>query len=180
MDSTRPSLPAELEPVLARSHLGATPLDWIEGESMPPPYGGLLVHQRDMTSALERHHGDAITLDVLQVREFHGTYLREVTLHAARSGAIVEYGLIAILLEAFPEALHGPIRAGATPLGAILNRSGLAYHSRPQGYFSLPAKALATLIPSSGGEILYGRYNHLIRSDDDRCLARILEILPTT
>ena len=179
METTSPSLPAELGPILSGSKLGDAAFIWLPGEQVPDPFRGLLVHDHDMTSELARFHADSISLTVLRSQEIDGIYLREVTLHTASSGKPVEYGLIAILLDSFPDDLRPEILAGNTPLGAILNESGLAYGSEPQGFFQIPAERLSNIFPESrGGANLYGRYNHLVR-DDGRCLARIIEILPT-
>ena len=174
-----PHLPAELDNILSRSHLAGASLEWLPDEAIPHPYHQLLVHDHDMTSELQRFHADAITLEVIHSEQNDNRYLREVTLHAADCRSPVEYGLIEILLDHFPAELRPKILAGDTPLGTILNTSGLAYHSQPQGFISLPACSLKAVFPKCpGGEILYGRYNHLIRSDDQSCLARIIEILP--
>ncbi len=179
MNVPQPTLPAELSPILAVSHLGATPLSWLPAEEVPQPCHQLLVHDHDMTSELAGFHGDSISLTVLHCEQTGGTYFREVTLHAASSGTPVEYGLIEILLDSFPAELRPRILAGDTPLGAILNDSGLGYRSEPQGFFTVPAQALSPIFPESpGGEYLYGRYNHLM-CGESTCLARILEILPT-
>lgn len=171
-----PTLPRQLSPILSRSQLAAIPLAWTT--DIPEPFRRLLVHDHDMTSELERFHKSPIDLRVLQCQRDGADYLREVTLHAATSGKPVEYGLIEILLEAFPEGLHPQILAAETPLGAILNASGLAYGSRPQGFFSVASTRLESVFgPASTGEFCYGRYNHLVRGDGT-LLARILEILP--
>lgn len=178
MESTEPILAPVLEPLLAGSELGDTQFTWISPSLVPQPFHRLLVHGHDMTSELTGFHDDVINLHVLHSQTFGNTYLREVTLHAASSGNCVEYGLIAIVLDAFPPELRPRILAGDTPLGAILNESKLPYHSEPQGFFSVPAVSLQKIFPkSSGGEILYGRYNHLFHNDGI-CLASILEILP--
>lgn len=180
MEAQPPHLPAELDSVISRSHLAGTALGWIPAEGVPDPFQQLLVHDHDMTSELEKFHTDAITLEVIHCEQNEHLYLREVTLHAADCKTPVEYGLIEILLDHFPAELRPLILAGETPLGTILNESGLAYHSRPQGFLSVPAESLKEVFPKSpGGETLYGRYNHLIRSDDESCLARIIEILPS-
>lgn len=178
MDLMPPTLPAELAPLLAVSPLGETPLSWIPTADVPGPYHQLLVHDHDMTSELAGFHRDEITLEVLHSRQSGDTYLREVVLHTATAGTPVEYGLIEIQLAAFPAELRPLILAGQTPLGAILNASGLAYRSEPQGFFTVPAESLTAIFsPSPGGAVLFGRYNHLVCSEST-CLARILEILP--
>jgi chorismate-pyruvate lyase len=180
MKSTEtPTLPAELSPILAESLLGGTPLAWLPAREVPAPYQQLLVHDHDMTSRLAGFHHDSISLSVLQSRQTGNIYFREVTLHAATTGAPVEYGLIEILLDSFPAELRPLILAGDTPLGAILTSSGLDFRSEPQGFFTIPADVLRPVFPkSSTGAKLFGRYNHLIRAEST-CLARILEILPT-
>jgi hypothetical protein len=176
--ANKPGFPAELHPILEASHLGAEPLAWIPAVQVPAPFYQLLVHDHDMTSELASYHGDSITLTVLQSRRVGDTYFREVTLHASRSGVPVEYGLIEIFLDAFPAPLRTQILDENTPLGIILNESGLIYRSEPQGFFTVPAGALHAVFPQfPGGEILFGRYNHLV-CGENTCLARILEILP--
>jgi chorismate-pyruvate lyase len=132
-----------------------------------------------MTSELAAFHGEAIRLEVLKGERHPHCHLREVVLHAATSGTPVEYGVIEILLDAFPATLHADILSGAKPLGTLIVEAKLPFHSEPQGFFTIPAEAIAKIFPqSSGGENLYGRYNHLIRGDGS-CLARIIEILPS-
>lgn len=180
MDPAPPTLPADLAPLLAVSPLGGTPLAWIPAADVPAPYQQLLVHDHDMTSELAAFHRDEITLEVLHSCQSGETYLREVVLHTASSGTPVEYGLIEIRLDAFPADLRPLILAGQTPLGAILNASGLAYRSEPQGFFTVPAGTLDRIFsPSPSGAVLFGRYNHLV-CGESTCLARILEILPTS
>ncbi|MEP4078024.1 hypothetical protein [Haloferula sp.] len=179
MEAPAPHLPVELDNVISLSHLAGTTFGWLPPEAVPDPFHHLLVHDHDMTSELEQFHSDAITLDVIHSEQNGNLYLREVSLHAADCRTPVEYGLIEILLDHFPEDLRPKILAGNTPLGAILNEYGLEYHSKPQGFLTVPANSLKEIFPKSpGSAMLYGRYNHLIRSDDCSCLARIIEILP--
>ena len=178
METNHPVLPAEFSPFLAASLLGAEPLAWLPAAEVPPPFHQLLVHDHDMTSELADFHGDSIRLKVLHSRQAGLLYFREVSLHAAASGTPVEYGLIEISLEVFPVSLRQLILAEKLPFGTLLNDSGLAYRSEPQGFFTVPADPLRAVFPQpSSGEILFGRYNHLV-SGESTCLARILEILP--
>jgi hypothetical protein len=131
-----------------------------------------------MTSALASFHRDSINLTVLRSRQLDDCYFREVTLHTSTVGTAVEYGLIKIHLDLFPPAFRPQILEGKTPYGLVLNATGLAFRSEPQGFFSVSASPLLALFPqSSGGEILFGRYNHLVVGENT-LLARIIEILP--
>jgi chorismate-pyruvate lyase len=171
-------LPAEFSPILAASLLGATQLAWLPAREIPAPYQQLLVHDHDMTSELAGFYQDTISLTVLQSRQTGNIYFREVTLHAASTGAPLEYGLIEILLDSYPAEIRPLILAGDTPLGTILTTSGLDFRSDPQGFFAISAEVLRAVFPQSPtGAKLFGRYNYLV-CDESTCLARILEILP--
>ncbi len=178
MDTAPSILPPEFHPLLDGSQLGEAPLTWLPPTEVPEPYRQLLVHDRDMTSALASFHRDSINLTVLRSRQLDDCYFREVTLHTATVGTAVEYGLIKIHLDLFPPTFRPQILEGKTPYGLVLNATGLAFRSEPQGFFSVSASPLLALFPqSSGGEILFGRYNHLVVGENT-LLARIIEILP--
>lgn len=170
--------PTALQASIASSLIARATLAWLPASEVPPPYHGLLVHDHDMTTELGCFYRASINLTVLHSRQSDGVYFREVTLHAATTGLPVEYGLIEIVLDAFPAALRPRILAGDTPLGTILNTSNVSYRSEPQGFFTIPAEVFQSIFPQSpAGAVLFGRYNHLI-CGENTCLARILEILP--
>lgn len=178
MESTRPNPLAELSPILAATLLDKVPLAWLPSSEIPEPYHQLLVHNHDMTSELASFHRDSITLTVLQAKHSGDEYLREVVLHTSTADTPVEYGLIEIHLDSFPAELRPRILAGNTPLGTILNTSALPYRSQPQGFFTIAGESLKPVfLQTQTGEILYGRYNHLLLGEST-LLARILEILP--
>lgn len=173
-----PTFPPELAFIIGESHLAKADLSWIAAEEVPEPFQSLLNHDHDMTSELAEFHSEPISLEVLKSERHDHCHLREVVLHGADSGKPVEYGVIEILLDAFPADLHASILSGHTPLGTLITDAALPFHSEPQGFFTIPTAAISDLFPkSTPSEILYGRYNHLIRNDGP-CLARILEILP--
>jgi hypothetical protein len=175
---TRPTLAAELTPFLAGSLLDGVELSWIPGDRVPPPQRDLLVHDRDMTTSLGDFHEDVITLTVLRSARDGDLYRREVTLNTRADARAVEYGLIVMHLDTFPERQRQLVVEECTPLGTILNDSGIPYLSHPQGFYHVPPGTLAPVFPASpGGTGLHGRYNTLSWADG-RVLARILEILP--
>lgn len=174
-----PAFPDFLRESLARADLRADAFVWCEAEALPEAYRRLLVHEVDMTSTLERHHGERMALEVLVSGEANGHYFREVILKGAESGTPAEFGLIEIEVNEFPKPLREKILSGRQPLGGILNESGMRYVSRPLGYFSVARAELPPKLSALGTKnTFFGRYNQL-SSDAGVCLARILEILPT-
>lgn len=177
-DTEQPGLLPELAEFLAGIGLTESQLDWCDPGGVPEPEHSLLVHDRDMTSALERHHGEAASLEVRRAVTREGRYFREVVLRGRESGTPVEYGAIEIMLDRFPPALSEEIREGRRPLGGILNRHEFPYRSRPMGYFRVPGESVRAVFPDApGGETSFGRYNQLLGSSSES-LAVIIEILP--
>ena len=96
-----------------------------------------------MTSTLATHHGSALRVGVLRCRTEGGLYLREVFLRTQATGAIVEYGVLAVELAQFSAEARAAIEAGRTPLGAILHEFKLPFVSAPIGFFTVDAASLA-------------------------------------
>ena len=177
-ETAQPSLLPELAEFLSGIGLSENQLDWCGPGKVTEPEHSLLVHDRDMTSALERHHGEPATLEVRRAVTGEGRYFREVVLRGKETGKPVEYGAIEIMLERFPPGLGEEIREGRQPLGGILNRHAFPYRSRPMGYFRVPGESVRAVFPDApGGETSFGRYNQLLGPSDE-CLAVIIEILP--
>jgi hypothetical protein len=146
--------------------------------AMPDRERALLVHTRDMTSTLAAFHGSRLAVEVLQHCERDDCYLREVFLRTEAANRIVEYGVIAIALDQFGPVAQDAIRAGRTPLGAVLHECQISFQSAPIGYFAVAAKDLETTpLTVSAGATCYGRFNRLSTPRGEP-LAWILEILP--
>lgn len=155
----------------------ATPQKLV-GEALPAPYRDLLFHERDMTSTLERHHGERALLRVVARRDEGETLCRKVVLYGAISGRPFELGAIRIHLERFAEPARSEILAGDRPLGAILEDAGIAFLSRPRAFFALPADSwIREELGLETPALLYGRRNVLLTTDA-RPLAEVVEILP--
>lgn len=153
------------------------PFELIKSDAMPEPYRGLLVHNGDMTSRLEKFHGAPMKLRVLQCEHEGNTYRREVLLCAQDTGLPVEYGAIAIDLTQFTEPLRSLILEGRQPLGGLLNRHAVRYRSEPRAFLKLaPDSAMDAHFELTGGHTLYGRCNVLL-GERDQILARIVEVL---
>lgn len=167
-----------LEAFYRRSGLPLPVLSPVEGVAVPRPYRDLLVHQRDMTPTLESFHGERIVLRLLGKHVGADRLDREVVLTLEASGRAVEFGAIAIHLQAFPEAARAEIAGCRTPLGTILTKHGVQHLSRPDAFFSLESdSAIEAVLEMRAPARLYGRHNFLT-TPDGRLLADVLEILP--
>ena len=147
---------------------------------VPEPARRLLVHPNDMTSTLAAFHGSALQVEILQQRQIGDYYLREVFLRTQNTGRIVEYGVIAIVLEQFTPPQQAEIQSGRTPLGGLLNQHQIPFESAPICYFSVATKELEeTHRTALNHTTCYGRFNRLSKKTGEP-LAWIMEILPHT
>ncbi len=150
----------------------------LDGDNIPAPYHTLLVHDADMTSTLERFHGERVRLRILESRRNGSTYEREVVLVAGNAARPVEFGAIGIMLDRFSGDVQEVILKGATPLGAILQEFAIPFVSMPQAFFEIHADDLmAEALEVAAPALLYGRRNTLITPAGET-LAEIVEILP--
>lgn len=150
----------------------------LAGVALPEPYRRLLVHDRDMTSTLEGFFGERLVLRLLARRRAGEALFRRVALVGENTGRAVEYGAIKIHLNAFPREPRGEILEGRRPLGAILARHQVAYHSAPQAFLRLRAGGeIHDLFGLESPAVLYGRQNTL-RAPNGQLLAEVIEILP--
>jgi hypothetical protein len=133
-----------------------------------------------MTSTLAEFNGSDLSVKVLQQARTEDYYLREVFLRAIATGAIVEYGVIAIALAQFSPEQQIAIQAGEAPLGGLLHRFRISFESSPICFFSIAAghRAGSPLAAFNHGDS-YGRFNHLATPAGEP-LAWIMEILPGT
>jgi chorismate-pyruvate lyase len=158
--------------------LALPPARFVAAARIPQPYRRLLAHGRDMTSALELFHGVSIQVRVLSRSRRGGRYGREVVLRAGGTGRPVEFGAIEIRLAVLPPSARRLVLAEKRPLGAILRRCGIAYLSRPTGFFRLRSDAtVEAALGLRARRTLWGRTNEL-RDGRGRVIARIVELLP--
>ena len=151
---------------------------FIEASHMPPAYRRLLDHSHDMTSTLQRYHGEEIRVHVLESRQDDIRYQREVLLVTRDTRRTVEFGAIQILLEPFPLAAQREIFRAEMPLGAILQSFGIEYQSHPRAFLEIQSDdVMNAALTLSHTQTLYGRCNE-ITNKEGQVLAGIVEILP--
>ena len=152
-------------------------IERVEGEAVPQPYRQLLVHLNDMTPTLSAFHGQEIALRVLGRRIQGDVLFREVILLAGESP--VEFGAIAIHLNAFTPKARKDIEAGRLPLGTILAQHRVTHVSCPQAFLRVEANAFINNVFGFPPEpsVFYGRRN-ILSTPEGVLIADILEILP--
>jgi chorismate-pyruvate lyase len=147
-------------------------------DEVPEPCRTLLVHEADMTSALQRFHGHPIELQVLLVQQDDSEMRREVILTAGPQCRPVEFGAIVIHLHEFDAEARELIVQCRRPLGAILRERGIAHVSRPAAFIRLTSDGIMnTAMNLNASHELYGRCN-VLHGGNDRVLAEVVEILP--
>lgn len=103
-------------------------IESVEAGAVPEPARHLLHHRSHMTVAMERHHACVVDLRVVAERQPAGgradSYAREILL-VRPDGAVVQYGIVRIDLQALDRETAAAIRNHAAPLGRILMAAGL-------------------------------------------------------
>jgi chorismate-pyruvate lyase len=149
----------------------------LQGEEMPQPYKGLLVHSSDMTPTLETFYRQPMRLTVLTREQQDYSYLREVVLKSANDAHPVEYGVIRICLDHLPPAARNRVLEEQRPLGNILQTEAIPHLSWPQAFFRVDSDShLGHVLYLSRPGPLYGRRNVLL-DGSRRLLAEVIEIL---
>ena len=148
------------------------------GSAIPQPYKRLLVHERDMTSTLERFHKSKIHLRLLERSADSHSISRLVALVLDDSEKPVEFGAIIIHLQHLPEGVRESILECQTPLGAILGKFHVRFMSCPQAFVRVESdRFMNEALGLTESQPLYGRRNNLLLPNH-AILADILEILP--
>src|SRR5206468_2046961 len=149
-----------LDEFYARAGLPLPPLTQIDGEAMPEPYKGLLVHRNDMTPTLEKFHRQQIHLRVLGRERKGQQYFREVVLLLDGNDEPVEFGAIKMNLDLFAATVREQILAEQRPLGHILAAHNVPHRSQPSAFLRLASDPLINqALKLSGAQLLFGRHN---------------------
>lgn len=149
----------------------------IDGAKMLEPYRSLLVHNGDMTPALENHYRDSIHIERLQAHNNARGYSREVVLRLDGNERAVEYGAIKINLKLFEKKAREEIVEGTRPLGAIMREYTIQHGSKPKAFLTVYSDGvISEALGVSENTKLFGRRNTLVAPSGEP-LAEIVEIL---
>lgn len=162
----------------ARTSLAMPRIEVIPGDAVPEPYRALLVHERDMTSTLERFHGSEIYIKAVTSDGRNGEYFREVVLHRAKDDMPVEFGANCVNLRVFTPEARWMILQEKVPLGRILRDQAIPHTIRVNGFFRVtPDKLICRALKLPEPVTLYGR-QAVISDAQQQPLSQVIEILP--
>jgi chorismate-pyruvate lyase len=151
----------------------------VQPENIPFPEDDLLVHHDHMTIVLQRHHGSAVQVHVLEEHLDGDLYTRKIALTPAGSNKIVEWGIVRLNFKYMPSAVREEILGKQMPLGAILVKHDVHRRIKPRYFLQLPeASSIVGLFDAKNSDPLYGRIG-TIYCDDEPCI-EVLEIVLNT
>ena len=148
----------------------------VAADAVPEPYRGLLVHTQHMTVTVEAYFHDAVDVEVHEVAQRGQEYARKITLRLRAGRKVVQYGVIAVNLDALDSSVAADIVAGKTPLGRVLIDHDVLRVVEPVQFFrvALPDD-LAEVMGVPVGSVTYGRLG--VITADGHPAVRVAEIL---
>jgi len=169
---------------------------------VPEPFRQLLDHRSHMTVAMERFHGQPVSLGVVAVADREDSaesghpfsYAREIILRCPsvnpalfpigpqaqlEEGSVVQYGVVGIALERLPPLVAAEIVRGQRPLGRILIEAGLHRDVRDVRLLKLlPGPHLTALFGGGAGRTVPVTYGRVATIDvTGRPVLRLLEVV---
>jgi chorismate-pyruvate lyase len=173
-----PSPPLTLDELYAhfpdRSDHPAT--ETVPAEAVPEPYKGLLVHAHHMTVTVERFHGDAVDVKVLDARHAEDFYARKILLALQGSGEVVQFGIAQVDLSFLAPPVREEIISQRTPLGRVLIKHNVLRTVRPVEFFrATPGPTMCRWFGLDRPVPTYGRLGVIYT--DHKPAIRVAEIL---
>ena len=148
----------------------------VSSEEMPQPYRQLLVHTHHMTVMVEGHYGQSVNVKVLESVRGERDYGRKILLTLRETGEVVQFGIIAVDLDALSESVRREIVAGQTPLGRVLIQNNVLRSIHPVEFFRVhPDAKLCEWFGLLEPQLTYGRLGVIFTGD--RPAIQVLEIL---
>lgn len=150
----------------------------IPASALPPPYRSLLDHGESMTDRLEREHGQAMCIDVLESRQDGDLYEREIVMRGCRDDRPKQVAHIRIRLEQV-EPLRAAILDGTVPFGRVLADAGVAVERREMRHLRFTAAPALRRYLELREPACFGR-RYLLTRPDGVTIAEVVEIVQPT
>ena len=151
----------------------------LQPAEIPFPQDQLLVHHGHMTEVLERHHGAAVRVHVLEEHLEGDVYTRKIALTVGAGGdeRVVEWGVVRLDFRYMAPAVRDEILAKQTPLGAILIKHDVHRRIKPQWFLRFPPRGplVEWFGAPANGHPLYGRIGTIYCNEEPAI--QLLEIV---
>src|SRR5687767_15009593 len=131
----------------------------VQPDEIPFPQDQLLVHHEHMTVVLERHHGQAVRVHVLEEHLDGDLYTRKISLTRGDSDTVVEWGIVRLDFRYMDPDVRDEILRKQMPLGAILIKHDVLRRIKPRWFLRFPpgGPILALFGDAQTAEPVYGR-----------------------
>jgi hypothetical protein len=110
----------------------------VQPDEIPFPQDQLLVHHDHMTVVLERHHGAAVDVHVLEEHLDGDIYTRKISLTPTGTNNVVEWGVVRLDLRYIAPEVRDEILKKQLPLGAILIKHDVLRRIKPRWFLRFP------------------------------------------
>lgn len=148
----------------------------VDGDAVPDPYQGLLVHTHHMTVTVEAFYRSPVDVRVLTCRRNGNDYARKILLALRGSGKVVQFGLVRIDLGVCPAPVRDAIVEGGVPLGRVLIQHDMLRRIEPTAYLRARlSSVMAGWFGVAPGAETYGRLGVIYTGP--RPAVEVLEIL---
>ena len=161
---------------------------------LPAPYNYLLT-QPLMTKGIEKYYQRTPFIQTIYAikNQHNNTYYRAIMMLIKDSKArnnvqlaqrkkevmVVELAFITMNFNELPEKIIEDVLNTNVPFGKLLSNNHVEVHTTDRTYFLVKCdKVFASLTGCHLNSKLYGRTNTIIRADNNKWLAHVMEILP--
>ena len=168
----------------------------VDSSQLPSPYNELLT-QPLMTKSIEKYYArSAIIKTIFAAQEpAKNTYQRAIVMfidsnkernqpdlaQTKKEVIVVELAFITMNFNELPKNMIEEILHTNTPFGKLLVKYHLQILTQDRSYYKVRCdSALASLIHCNLNDFIYGRTNTIIRADNKKWLAHVVEILPNS
>ena len=151
----------------------------VQPDEIPFPQDQLLVHHEHMTVVLERHHGTAVRVHVLEEHLDGDLYTRKISLTRGDGDTVVEWGIVRLDFRYMDRDVRDEILRKQMPLGAILIKHDVHRRVKPRFFLRFPPGGpVLRLFGAQESRPVYGRLG-TIYCDEEPAI-ELLEIVTGT
>ncbi len=169
-------------------------LTYIDQDDLPGPYDFLLTQPlmtlgiakyyqrspklRTPLYAIHNHQQKTYSRAIIMIVDNNKDRDDALAADQKTEATVTELGLITMNFAALPPEVIDGVLHTATPLGTLLVANKVITHSQDRHFFKIQCNhALNTFLNCNQRNVLHGRTNTLVRSDNGQWVARVVEIL---